>query len=657
VSRDVLWVPPADLVRDCGLTRYLGWLRDELQLDFEDYASLWRWSVDDPSAFWRSVWRFGGVVASANGSPALADASMPGASWFPGARLNYAENLLQRVPDDAAALVAVSEDGEAVEMSGSTLRREAGALADRLRSLGVEAGDCVVAYLPSRPESVVGLVACASIGAIWSVCSPEYGLSGVVSRFRQLRPKVLIAADGYRFGARAFPRRDEVVRLAGALDTVEHVIWVPVLAPEEAPPRGLPATTWADATDGEATLVFEQLPFDHPLWVLFSSGTTGPPKGVVHGHGGIVLEQLKAGLLHYDLRPGERFLLVATTSWVLWNILVSSPLAGAVPVLFDGNPAHPDMDTLWRVAAQEHVNMLGMGAGYLHASMKAGLRPGATHDLSALRQLFSTGSPLTPDGYRWIYRDVDPEIWLSSSSGGTDVCTGFVGGVPLLPVRLGRLQAPQLGVAVEAWNEHGDPVVNETGELVVTKPMPSMPLYLWGDHDGRRLHESYYATYPGVWRHGDYIEFDTDGSSIIHGRSDSTLNRRGIRLGTAEIYAVVEALPSVTEALVVGAELADGGYYMPLFVVLADDADEQSVRTEIIAAIRDGLSPRHVPDEIVTVPAVPHTRTGKKLEVPVKRLLQGAALADAVDVSSVDDPGILTFFEMFARDRHVQSSA
>jgi acetoacetyl-CoA synthetase len=647
----VLWRPSAGLVRDCGLTRYLRWLRNELELDFEDYASLWRWSVDDPGAFWRSVWRFGGVVASAEGRAALADPSMPGARWFPGARLNYAENLLERVRDDQPALVAVSEDGETTTMFGATLRGQAGSLAERLRSLGVESGDCVAAYLPNRPESVVGLVACASIGAIWSVCSPEYGLAGVTSRFRQLRPKVLIAADGYRFGGRGFRRREEVMRLAAALETVGHMIWVPVLAPEEAPPPGLPTTTWDDATTGDTPLVFEQLPFDHPLWVLFSSGTTGLPKGIVHGHGGIVLEQLKAGVLHCDLRPGERFLLVATTSWVLWNILVSSPLAGAVPVLFDGNPAYPDMDTLWEIAAQERVNMLGMGAGYLHASMKAGLRPGATHDLSALRQLFSTGSPLSPDAYRWVYRDVDPEIWLSSSSGGTDVCTGFVGGVPLLPVRIGRLQAPQLGVAVEAWNDRGDAVLNETGELVVTKPMPSMPLYLWDDKDGRRLHESYFATYPGVWRHGDFIEFDTDGSSIIHGRSDSTLNRRGIRIGTAEIYAVVEALPGVREALVVGAELAGDEYYMPLFVALLDDADEERVRTEIVDAIRDGLSPRHVPDEIVTVPAVPHTRTGKKLELPVKRLLQGATLAEAVDVNAADDPDVLAFFETFARDR------
>ena len=647
----MLWRPPAELVRECNLTRYLGWLGDSRGLRFEDYQALWRWSIEDVGVFWRSVWDFCGVVASAQPAEALGAASMPGAQWFPGARLNFAENLLQRLGDDDVALVAVSEDAPPATTSGRELRRQAGSLAARLRALGVSPGDRVVAYLPNRVEAVAGLVACASIGAVWSVCAPEFGTSGVVSRFAQLEPKVLLAADGYRFGGRAYGRREEVERLATELPTVEHVVWVPVVAPDERPPPSLRALTWEEATAGDEPLEFAQLPFDHPLWVLFSSGTTGLPKGIVQGHGGILLEQLKAGVLHYDLRPGDRFLLVATTSWVLWNIVVSAPLAGAAAVLFDGNPAHPDMDTIWRVAAETRVNLLGMGAAYLHAAMKAGLRPGHDHDLSALRELFSTGSPLSPDAYRWVYRDVAADVWLASSSGGTDVCTGFVGGVPTLPVRLGRLQAPQLGVAAAAWNEQGEPVLNEVGELVVTKPMPSMPLRLWNDTDGVRLHESYFAVYPGVWRHGDFIEFDADGSSVIHGRSDSTLNRRGIRIGTAEIYAVVERLPEVREALVVGAELGETDYFMPLFVTLTGGADEEEIRRRIVAAIREELSPRHVPDEIVVAPAIPHTRTGKKLEVPVKRLLQGAAPEDVVDVSAVDDPGALGFFVAYAQRR------
>jgi acetoacetyl-CoA synthetase len=642
----VVWRPSSALLQACAINEFRSWLASERQVRTSDYQDLWRWSVADVGEFWQALWDFEQIVGDRGKAPAL-EGEMPEARWFAGASLNYAEHLF-RVPTSGAALHC-SREGEAVEeWSLEQLRGAAGSLARTLRELGVEKGDRVAAYLPNRPPAVVGLIACAAIGAVWSVCGPDYGAEGVIARFSQLEPKVLIAADGYRFNGKEFRRADEVARIHDALRPSPKLIWVDDLNPGAEPPvrNGI---AWGDAISTGATLGFERLPFNHPLWVLFSSGTTGLPKGIVHSHGGILLEHLKTLRLQNDIRQGDRVLLAASTTWMVWNVLVSSLLLGATPVLLDGSPTAPDLANIWRTASEAGVAALGVGAGYLIASMKAGLTPAADFDLSALRQVGSTGSPLPASVYQWVRDAVGSSVWLSSSSGGTEVCSAFVGGSPIQPVRAGRLQAPQLGVAVEAWDREGNSVTGCAGELVVTKPMPSMPIQLWADADGERLRSTYFSTFPGVWRHGDFIQFEDDGSSLIEGRSDSTLNRQGVRIGPAEIYEAVEALPSVDEALVVGVERDGGEYYMPLFVKSAGGIDEEETRLEIVETIKTKLTRRHLPDEIVFVPGIPHTRTGKKLEVPIKRILQGASVEDAVDAGAVDDPALLSYFELTAR--------
>ena len=644
---DVVWRPDPESLGGYEISRFLDWLAAERGTSFADYMDAWRWSVDDPGEFWESLWRYEEIVGERGDGAALEQERMPGSEWFPGARLNYAEHLL-RHSRESTALLAVGEDDEVDSISWERLERDAGALAHTLRQLGVSPGDRVVAYAQNLPEAVIALIATTSLGAIWSICSPDFGTAGVVSRFRQLQPKVLIAVDGYRFGGKTHPRHDEVAAIAGALPELEHVIWIDAIHPGATP--SLPAIMWAQAIAHRQPLNFERVPFDHPLWVLYSSGTTGSPKGIVHGHGGIVLEHLKLLRFGLDLGPDDRLLLLASTSWMVWNTMVSGLLRGAPVVLLDGNPAGADMRRVWRTIEQLGVTVLGVGASLLHGTIKAGVSPRREFDLHTLREIMSTGSPLAADAYTWIAEEVGEHVWINSCSGGTDVCSAFVGGCPLLPVRAGRLQAPALGAAVAAWNEAGRPVVGEKGELVITRPLPSMPLFLWGDSDGSRYRDSYFAPYPGVWRHGDFISFDPDGSSVILGRSDATLNRNGIRMGSAEIYAIVEALPEVTEAMVIGVEEGEG-YYMPLFVAIADGVDPDHARHAVVTSIRSNLSPRHVPDEIVIVPAIPHTKTGKKLEVPVKRLLQGHTATAVLDPATVDVPDLVDFYAEFAAAR------
>jgi acetoacetyl-CoA synthetase len=650
MTDDLIWEPSAELIDSCRLTDFLRFLKSTRGLDFSSYMAFWRWSVDELEAFWAAVFEFEGVLHDGTPIPVLASAAMPGAQWFPETRLNYAEHLLRRRRPGTPALVSVAEDGSVRETSWDELERSAGALAATLRGLGIGSGDRVVAMLPNCPEAIIGLIACASIGATWSICSPEYGLTGIVSRFEQLRPKLLIAADGYRWNDTARDRTEQVAGLIARLPTLEHLIWVADADPGAQPPGGATVTSWAQATAQLEPLTFTRVPFDHPLWVLFSSGTTGAPKGIVHGHGGIVLEHLRSAAQQFDLRPGDVSLVVATTSWMVWNTHVSGLLSGCTLVLLDGNPT-ATLDRIWRVIAQLRVTSVSLGAGYILASMKGGLQPADSLDFSALRMISATGSPLPANAYRWVADRIGKHVWQACASGGTDVCSAFVAGNPISPVRAGRMQGPCGGVAAAAWDEHGRPVTGSLGELVITKPMPSMPVFLWDDSGGERIRETYFSTFPGVWRQGDFIEFDEDGTCVIPGRSDSTLNRRGIRIGPAELYTVVEQFPDVNEALVVGAELGDE-YYMPLFVDAGDDVDENELRGRIIAAIRDVLSPRHVPDEILFVPGIPHTRTGKKLEVPVKRIVQGASVADAVDPGSVDHPELLdTFAELVSAHR------
>ena len=625
---EVLWSPPDDALETTNLGRYLTWLADERGLAFDGYDALWRWSVDDLDGFWSSVWSFFDVRASVPAEAVLRDPAMPGAVWFPGARLNYAEHAL-RTTGDELAVIARSHSRDERQLSWDELRDLVGRCRTGLAGLGVEAGDRVVAYLPNGPEALVAFLATASIGAVWASCPPEFGARSVIDRFGQLDPAVLLVTRGYRYGDRAIDRTDEVAAIVDALPTVTAVVDVD--------------TGWDDLVAGPADLTFEPVAFDHPLYVLFSSGTTGPPKAIVHGHGGILLEHLKALGLHQDLGPGDRFFWFSTTGWMMWNFLVSGLCVGATIVLFDGDPGWPDLGALWRLAGEVGVTTFGTSAPFLLACRSAGLDLAATADLSTIRSVGSTGAPLPVEGFEWVYEQL-PDVWLTSVSGGTDVCTAFVGGCPLLPVVAGEITCRELGAAVEAFDDEGRSLVGEQGELVITRPLPSMPTRFWGDHDGHRYRDAYFDRFPGVWSHGDWVTITERGSCTITGRSDATLNRGGVRLGTSEFYTVVEAIDRVRDSLVVHLEDPGGGPgRLMLFVAVDGDLDDDLVQ-RIRAELRANLSPRHVPDDIVAVPAIPRTHSGKKVEVPVKRILGGAAAADVVSPGSLADPSAIDAF-------------
>jgi len=645
----LLWEPSAAFQEATTLTDYRRWLERERALTFLDYAAMWRWSVDDLEGFWSSVVDYYRIPIHGHWDRVVGPVTMPGARWFSGADINYAEALLGRVTRDAPALLFQSERHRLQEVSGGELTDQVAAVVAGLRRLGVGRGDRVAAVIPNIPEAVVAMLACASLGAIWSSCSPDFGTQSVVDRFAQIEPTVLIAVDGYTYGGRTFDRRQVVTGLRAALPSLRRTVLIPYLYPDAGP--GDPSEmAWADLMAGPIeALTFEPVPFDHPLWVLYSSGTTGLPKAIVHGHGGVVLEHAKAIGLQFDVRPGDRMSWFTTTGWMMWNFLVGSMLVGGVPVLYDGSPGYPTLGVTWDLAAEARVSLFGTSAAFVGACMKAGIRPREGRDLSSLRSIGVTGSPLSADGFGWVYDAVKRDVWLVSMSGGTDVVSAFVGGCPWLPVRAGELQARALGARVEAFDAVGRSVVDETGELVLTAPLPSMPIFFWNDPDGTRYRESYFETYPGVWRHGDWIRITQRGSAIIEGRSDSTLNRGGIRFGTSELYGVVERLPEVDDSLVIGLELPDGRYWMPLFVVLAEGASlDAATRARINGAIRSALSRRHVPDDIIGIPAVPRTLTGKKLEVPVKRLLLGRPLSEVAAAGAIADPHALDFFVEYA---------
>ncbi|MGY1609853.1 acetoacetate--CoA ligase [Geodermatophilus sp. SYSU D00700] len=647
----VLWQPTQEsreATRLAGFAREVA-ARRGLDLDPTDYDAIWRWSVGHLDQFWADVAAWSGVLPGVPDDRVLPHRSMPGAVWFPGATLNYAEQALRHATDAHPALVAVAEDAEPVEVSWADLRGRVGAFAATLRRLGVRRGDRVAGYLPNVPEAVVAFLGAASIGAVWSSCAPDFGTRAVLDRFAQIEPTVLVAVDGYRFNGRSYDRRDVVAELRAALPSVRTTVAVPRLFPGELPDDAL---AWADVVAEVQEPEFEALPFDAPLWIVYSSGTTGLPKGIVHGHGGVVLEQHKQLGLHGDVGPGDRFYWYASTAWIMWNIATSALLRGATVVVHDGAPAYPSVDAQFALAARTGITYLGTSAGYLVACEKAGVRPGETHDLSALRTIGSTGSPLPESAFHWVYDAVGSDVFLASVSGGTDVATGFIGSTLLLPVTAGELQRPMLGVAAAAWDEDGRPVVGELGELVITEPMPTMPLHFWNDPDGSRYREAYFEPWPGVWRHGDWMEVTERGTCVITGRSDSTLNRGGVRMGTADIYAAVEGFPEVADCVVLGVEQRDGGYWMPLFVQLAPGAElTDDLAGRIRAAIRTSASPRHVPDEIVVVPGVPHTRTGKRLEVPLKRLFQGVPPEMAVNPGAVDDASLVEHYVALARER------
>jgi acetoacetyl-CoA synthetase len=650
---ELLWTPSAEAIERSNLTAYTRWLEAERGLDLPDYEALRRWSIDSLEDFWASIWEYFNVRADGDPSTVLASREMPGARWFPDVSLNYAEHVFRGRDPGAVAVRHQAEGGELGELTWGELAERVGAFAAGLRSLGVERGDRVVAYLPNSPAALIGFLATASLGATWSSCSPDFGVSTVVDRFAQIEPKVLLAVDGYRYSGRAFDRLEVVAELERSLPTLAHTVLVPYLDPDADPGRLAKGIGWAEveAAGAGAELRFERVAFDHPLWVLYSSGTTGLPKAIVHGHGGILLEQLKKLHLHLDGQHGDRVFWFTTTGWMMWNFLVGVLLTEASIVLYDGSPAEPDMGVLWELADQAGVTAFGTSASYISACMKDGIEPGSGRDLRALRSVGSTGSPLAPEGFQWIYDHLGADTWLFSTSGGTDVCTAFVGGVPTLPVYRGELQARSLGCAIEAFDEQGKSVIDEVGELVITAPMPSMPVCFWGDPDGARYRESYFDVFPGVWRHGDWIEITARGTAIIYGRSDSTINRSGIRMGTSEIYRAVASLDEITDALVVDVPRPGTEGWMALFVVLREGAElDQALTKRIATAIRERCSPRHVPDQVYAIAEVPRTLSGKVLEVPVKRILTGTPAEKAASRDSLANPAALDYFVELAKN-------
>ncbi|GLZ05580.1 acetoacetyl-CoA synthetase [Actinomadura sp. NBRC 104412] len=644
---EILWTPTPESIAASGLGRFLEWAARERGLTFDGYDELWRWSVQDLTGFWGAVWDFFEPIAHSAPERVLADASMPGARWFPGATLNFAENCL-RGSDEETVVIARSQTRGPSELTRGELRDAVARAAEGLRKLGVREGDRVAAYLPNIPEAVIAMLATASLGAIWAACAPEFGTRSVLDRFQQIEPVVLLVVDGYRYGTKEIDRRGEVATIRAGLPTVRTTVAVPYLDPEEGGAVG--DLTWDALLAEPAPPAYAAVPFDHPLWILFSSGTTGLPKAIVHSHGGIVIEKLKNQSFQADIRPGDRYFVYCTTSWVMWNNVIAALLVGAGIVLMDGSSTHPDDLELWRVIADTGVTTFGCGAAMLMRARRKGHEPGRMFDLSRLRGMLSTGSPLPAEGFRWVYTHVGPDLYMQSGSGGTDVCTGFVGGSPMLPVRAGEIACRNLGVLAEALDADGRPVIGEPGELVISKPMPSMPIYFWKDPGDVRYRETYFSTYPGLWRHGDWVIFDEHGSCRITGRSDGTLNRGGVRLGTSEFYAVLDDVPQIADSMVVHLEDPEGGPgRLVLFVAPAEGAElDEGLREHIAAELRARCSPRHVPDEIIEVPGIPYNITGKKLEIPVKRLLQGLPRAKVVSDGAVSDPALLDVFERLA---------
>jgi acetoacetyl-CoA synthetase len=649
----LLWTPPAERIAAARLTDYLDWLAARGR-QFDSYAALWQWSVSDLEGFWGSLWQYFDIRASQPFERVLARRAMPGAQWFPGARLNYAEHVLRHERDGVEALLYLSERRQLSSVSWTELGDQVRRLATYLRSCGLEPGDRVVAYLPNSPEAVVAMLATVSVGAIWASCGPDFGARGVVDRFSQLEPRLAFCVDGYYYGGKAFDRRPELSSILGGLPTLERVIYLRRLHPTDAATPSAHTTFWEQALAGPAvpreSFVYEQVAFAHPLWILFSSGTTGLPKPIVHCHGGITLEQFKGLAFHMDVHARERMFFFTTTGWMMWNFLVSALLLDVVPVLYDGNPAYPEPDVLWRMVEQTRASFFGASPTYVGILEKAGIVPGQRFDLGSLNSVLLAGSPVTAECMAWVYRNVKSDIWAHSGSGGTDLCTGIAGGVVTLPVYAGEIQARQLGVAAYAFDERGRMLVDEVGELVITQPLPSMPVGLWNDVDGSRYRDSYFDQYPGIWRHGDFFKVNSRGGCFVLGRSDATLNRHGVRIGTAEVYRSLLNVPEIEDALIVNLDLPGGRFFMPLFVKLrAGHTLDVPLKERIRSQMRSDYSPRHVPDEIYAVEAIPYTLTGKKMEVPVRRILMGLAADKAANRSAMANVQALDYFIDYAR--------
>jgi acetoacetyl-CoA synthetase len=651
-----IWTPSATRREKSHITAFTRWLERERGLKFETYDALWQWSVKDLDAFWGAVWDYFQVRSSVPYTRVLGRREMPGAEWFPGARLNYAEHALANERPDTDALFHVREGESLARMSWTELAGRVRVLATQLRKMGVRPGDRIVAVLPNSPEAVLAVLATTSIGAVWSCCGPDFGPTGIVERFAQLTPKAIFYVDGYQYGGKKFDRKSEMKQVLAQLSTVEHAIAIPYLDRSDRTVLA-PNTTFWDALFEHppvpaAGFQFEQVPFDHPLWILFSSGTTGLPKAIVHGHGGILLEHLKHLAFNYDVHPREALFFFTTTGWMVWNFLLSSLVSDVVPVLYDGNPSFPGPEALWKVIEDSKATLFGTSPTYIAHLQAAGFVPKDEFDLSHLESVTMAGSPVTAECMLWVYDNVKRDLLVASGSGGTDCCTGFVGAVSTLPVYAGEIQACGLGVAAYAFDEDGKAVIDEVGEFVFTEPMPSMPLHFWNDPGNERYRESYFDRYPGIWRHGDFVRFNARGGSFVLGRSDATLNRHGIRIGTAEIYRSLAALEEIEDSVIVNLDLPGGKFFMPLFVKLRggrvlDDA----LRERIRARLRTDCTPRHVPDKVYQIDAIPVTLTGKKLEVPVKRILMGMPAEKSANRSALANPTSLDFFIAYAKSQ------
>ncbi|MGA1583592.1 MAG: acetoacetate--CoA ligase [Saprospiraceae bacterium] len=646
-----LWMPSPSFQRQTHLTHYREWLNTHKALNFPDYESLHQWSVTHTEVFWESLWEYFDIISHTPYTSVLSSHHMPGAQWFEGSTLNYAEHIFRQLTDSHPAILYQSEGEPLREMSWQELHGRVPSLGAWLRTPGVRPGDRIAGVLPNVPEATIAFLAACSIGAIWSSCSPDFGAGSVVDRFQQIEPKVLIATDGYRYGGKAYSKMEAVTEICSELPSLEKVVLIPWLD-AKASPAALPRGCLWDETQQQlgASLTFEALPFSHPIWILYSSGTTGAPKAITHSHGGVLLEHLKYLAFHNDVHPGERFFWFSTTGWMMWNFVQASLLMGATIVLYEGSPGFPDLNVLWRMAEEGRINHFGTSAPFLVACMKNGLKPGTAYDLGPLRSIGSTGSPLPPEAFEWVYQAVKKDLWLCSMSGGTDVCTAFVGGCPVEPVYEGEIQCRALGCALEAWDEQGHPVVDELGEMVITRPMPSMPVFFWNDPENERYRTSYFQMYPDVWRHGDWIRITPHHSLVIYGRSDATLNRQGVRIGTAEIYRTLNKIPEVRESLIVNLELSGGRHYMPLFVQMSTgESLTDALASRIKAQLRSECSPRHVPDDIIEVPDIPFTISGKKLEAPVKKILLGMHPGNAANPDAMRNPESLTFFINFSK--------
>jgi acetoacetyl-CoA synthetase len=653
---DLMWTPSPEWVAEANITKFGDWLGRTRQLQFADYQAMRRWSVEHLDNFWEAIWEYFDVQTSSPYKCVLARREMPGAEWFPGARINYASCIFRKRRTDRPALIYSGEGKDFAELDWAEMERRVRSLADWLREIGIRPGDRVSAYLTNSPEGVIAMLAAVSIGAVWTACSPEFGTPSVLDRFQQLEPRVLFCADGYRYGGKDYSRVTEVNELLAELPSVEHVVLLPVLNEQPSGRQIKRSVLWNDVTgnsrDGMQDFDFEQVGFEHPLWTLFSSGTTGIPKAIVHSHGGILLEQMKLAGLHFNLKEGDRLFFYTTLGWMMWNFLVSSMLVGAVPVLYDGNPNHPDAGALWRIAEQSRATLFGASPTFVQMQQQAGIVPRDEFDLDAMRGVMLAGSPVSADCMAWFYENVKTDLWVMPGSGGTDVCSGFCGGVPGPPVYAGEIQGLHLGVDGHAFDEQGNSLIGEVGELVITQPMPSMPVRFWNDKDDARYKETYFDTYPGVWRHGDFFLINERGGCFVLGRSDATLNRHGVRIGTAEIYRCMDAIDDVEDALIVNLDLPDGDFFMPMFVKLrAGRALDDDLDRTIRKTLRERYSPRHVPEKIYQVDEIPYTITGKKMEVPVRRILMGTPVEKAANPSVMRNPESLEYFVRFVAEQ------